>query len=172
MAVQGEGGHKEGMKKTTNEERLRELLDKKDEELGALREERDELQRLVKADPFLWALQGEVPDRGLPVPRLEIECTPHPEYGWQERIATYRLVYRHHLGHVAGVGMSQTIIRGGTTAPIRPVLCAHRPGKIDLPNRDGAHICNDMAELKLPGFAICGTQIDDLSDLAGKPYDR
>lgn len=161
------------MSKTTNEARLRELLDKKDAELEALREERDELRRQVRADPFLWALQGEVPDRGLPVPRLEIEWTPHPVYGWQEKTATYRLVYRHHLGHVGAVGMSQVISRSGATAPpLRPATCDHRPNKIDLPHRDGAHICHDMVELKLPGFAICGGQIDDLSDLAGKPENR
>lgn len=161
------------MDKKTTEERLQELLDQRDEELAALREERDELRRQVKADPFIWALQGEVPDRGLPVPRLEIEWTPHPEYGWQEKTATYRLVYRHLLGHVGAVGMGQTISRTGiTTPPINPYFYTRHPKKIELPHRDGAHICHDMAELKLPGFAICGEQIDDLSDLAGKPEDR
>lgn len=161
------------MDATSIEERLQELLDQKDEETRALQKEVAELRRLVKADPFLWALQAEVPERGLPVPRLEIEWTPHSQHGWHEASAVYRLVHRHLQGHVVGVGIGQTTVRGGwPRPPIRGTETTHRPGKIELPRRDGAHICHDMVQLNLPAFAICGDQIDDLSDLAGKPWDR
>jgi hypothetical protein len=159
------------MSEKTVEQRLQELLDEKDAQLEAVTEERDELKRLVEADPFIWAVQHDVPDRGLPVPRLEIEWTPDAEWGWRRATGTYRLVMKHFMDGVVGIGLEQVVNQGGRGIPINPPS-AHRPGKVDLSSRIGAHICHDMATLKLPGFAICGYQVDDLSDLAGKPHER
>lgn len=161
---------------TKTVERLQELLDAKDEEIDGLREERDNLKRIVNDDPFSWAFLDKPSGRDLPVPRLEIEWTPDEEWGWSKATAIYRLVWRHFLGDIVSTGLSRTVRTSGIGAhgqpPINPRTFTHRPGKIELPRRDGAHICHDMAQLKLPGFAICGEHVDDLSDLAGKPENR
>jgi hypothetical protein len=135
-------------------ERLEELLEQKDREIEELQE------RVYKAEDqaernWQWTKHFEIKeDESLPVPRLEMrwrEIESHDGFNWE---ACYNLVYRHFLGHVIAVPMGHTRI-GGERNPIQN-------GKVDLPFRDGAHIQNDMAQLKLPGFAIFNKTITPL----------
>ena len=77
-----------------------------------------------------------------------------------------RHVYRHFLGDIMAVPLGHTTIRGG--AGRMPLV----DGRLMLPFRDGAHVCSDMAHLKLPGFATYGDHVDDLTAFAGNPHER
>ncbi|MGK3995028.1 hypothetical protein [Sorangium sp. So ce1024] len=152
-------------------ERLESLLNNKDEEIEGLESKIEDLEWKLRVAEGGWTAHEKLEaEQSLPVPRLELVYVPLGErkgYEWSRYEVLYRLVYRHLLGHAMAVPFSRTEISGGSGdgPPIRK-------GKLDLPFRDGAHICNDMGQLKLPGFAVCGERVDDLSHLAGKPQER
>ncbi len=156
---------------TTADERLTEMLDQKDAEIDGLREKVDRLTRDVEQAEAGWTMHVQLPkEQALPVPRLELVWEPRGrgDMPWYTRIAKYRLVYRAFWDDVLAVPMGQTKVSGGrgTEPPIGS------NGEIDMPFREGAHICHDMEVLKLPGFRICGDVVQDISHLSGKPDER
>lgn len=157
---------------------LTEALSQKDGQIEDLKNELRQARYLLSADPFVWALPGRSMDarEDLPVPRLELVYTPSAREGvvsWHEYRVLYRLVYRHMNRELHAVVFGETRNRGGGWDPKRPpvnsVEASYRPGKLELPIRDGAHIRRDMVHLKLPAFAIAGDVVEDLADLAVDP---
>lgn len=163
---------------SSTEQRLHELLDQKDAKIEELENLLKSSNSLLEQDPFVWALPGPADDarEDLPVPRLELlyepETVPSGTVSWHQFRVYYRLVYKHLMGDLHKTVLGETTCRGGAGKPIKSMEARSRPGKIDLPYRDGAHICHDMAHLRMPGFAICGDIIEDLSELAGHPERR
>ncbi len=152
-------------------DRLTELLDQKDSQIEALEEELRKAKNEIEQAEDGWRALVSLPtEQTLPVPRLELVLTRQSEFVcvWH-----YRLVYRHFAEGVLAVPLGRTTIQGGRADRIYP---ADHPngfgGKLVLPHRDGAHICADMAHLQLPGFAVFGNHVDNLSSIAGKPHER
>lgn len=85
------------------------------------------------------------PERGLPVPRLEIN--------WQGEglkwVANYVMVYRFWGDdRLFGVPLGRTKVDGpGPDSPHRV------DGPVHTPFRDGVHIARDSAQLRLPAYA-------------------
>lgn len=147
--------------KMTVIERLEKLLNDKDIEIAKLRRAAEKYAKDQDDDAWLWSKHSESPEtEGLLLPRLEIRWTPlgnsplasGGEWNW---LASYNLVYRHLLGHVIVVPISATRRGGGPGIPVRD-------GQVETPFRDGAHIRNEMLQLGLPGYAICGDVINRL----------
>lgn len=131
-------------------ERLQELLDRKDEELAEARERVRELERELDAEPGGWCRHEALPDdERLPVPRLELVY--QQENGWAEFRVVYRLVMRHFLGQLLGLPLGVTRCRGGI---------GERPA--DLPYRDGAHALHDAAHLGLPLYRVMPGELPEL----------
>lgn len=142
-------------------ERFRELLDLKDEELIRVQHELDDAQALLFEREHAWRAEKTLPkEQTMPVPRLEMVLTAEPD----RLIWDYRLV-RRRGGDVMALPLERTIILG----PNRPRY--HRAvgicGKLELPLRTGASFYEDMISLRLPGFAIFGDHVDDLTGYAG-----
>lgn len=132
-------------------ERLQELLDRKDEELEEARERVRELERELDAEPGGWRRPEVLPDdASLPVPRLELVY--QQDNGWAEYRVTYRLVMRHFLGQLLGLPLGMT--RCQSSAGERPA---------DLPYRDGAHALHDAAHLGLPLYRMLPGEAPELA---------
>jgi hypothetical protein len=144
--------------------RLRELLDRKDEELEELRERAAELEREAEQDQT-WTRHREhkqdLPPGNLPVPRLEIRWA---RAAGERLVADYSLVYRHLCDQIIVVPLGRTVCHG------RPDDLPERGGHIELPFRDGAHIHHDMLQLGLPGFAIWEDKVRQLKEVP--PHER
>lgn len=137
------------------EERLEELLEDKEEELDELREKVEELEGRLET---LGDTPRAVPpseNPALPVPRLELLYTASrnrrtEQFDWGSYTVTYRLVYRHYLGHLDWTLFTWTrIIQGGV---------ARRPLEIDgQPNTNTRlwhHIHHDSMKLGLPTYFV------------------
>lgn len=149
-------------------DRLTELLDKKDAELGKLEEEVRLLRWQAEEQVGGWARPVELPkEQTLPVPRLEIACKPERGDDWGDVVWDYRLVYRHMLGYCIGLPLGQTKSRGACTRGAEELLDSD--GTIKLPFRDGAHIHHDMFALALPAYAIVRERMEKLGDGDGEP---
>lgn len=159
-----------GTEAKTIEQRLAEQLNEKDREIRELTIKIEDLEQSLRGADSQWTLHVRLPkEQTLPLPRLELVWEPDGYVGqeWYERVAKYRLVYRAFWGDVLAIPLGETRVKGGygTEPPIRA-------GKIEMPFRDGAHICHDMAALRLPGFLVCGDVVENITHLAGKPCDR
>lgn len=102
----------------------------------------------------------------LPVPRLEIRIEPKisgdfdDTETWRAGVfLTYALVYRHLLGHLVIVPLGKTDRSGGSGR--KPNVTVETLWH-ELPFRDGAHIRNEMKQLGLPGFLVCGTSAEPI----------
>jgi hypothetical protein len=101
---------------------------------------------MVNKAPRGWRIPRKLKpadNLGLPVPRLEIRYQPLNG----EVFALYSLVYRHLMGDILAVSLGGTVCGGARVTD---------PEYLELPFRDGAHIINDMWELRLPGFVVNG----------------
>lgn len=124
-----------------------------EDRVAELEEQLEEAER--KADyaeaveDWYWCRpRYEWPDRGLPVPRLEI-CWRMKGENWRSREALYVLVYRHYSDDkVRAKPLGLTRVDGGDGSP--PV----RMGEVETPFREGVHLRVDAAHLKLPAFAV------------------
>lgn len=158
----------------TIEERLNEQLNEKDREIDKLEAQIEQLKRDVRSADSGWTIHEKLDsEQTLPVPRLEILILPngYKDNPWYERICKYRLIYKHFADDVLAIPIGETKVSGGDGR--RPVYVGGpHDGKPEMPHRDGAHICHDMAALKLPGFLICEDVVADISHLAGKPEER
>jgi hypothetical protein len=144
------------MKKTL--ERLEQLLDEKDSKIEELQRELDELKDEEDKN-WGWARHRTLKENpeGLPVPRLEIRWHKLSDDGYLARW-DYALIYKHFLGHILFIPLGQTSIQGGRGEP--PI---YNGDEIQLPFRDGPHICHDAMHLNIPAFAICEGRIWILS---------
>lgn len=159
----------------TIEDRLNEQLAAKDQEIERLRGKIEKLEQDLRGAESGWTIHEKLPaEQTLPVPRLEMVALPNGYDGneWYETIFKYRLVFKALWGDVLAIPLGETSRKGGSGR--RPIYEEGSPyaGRVDMPFRDGAHICHDMGVLKLPGFAICEDVVTDLSNLAGKPHER
>jgi hypothetical protein len=156
--------------KMTAIDRLEVLLDEKDARIGELEKNVERLEAALAHSESGWCLHSEIKEEQvLPVPRLELVYEPRGKQAgreWTRYVVTYRMVYRHLLGHCVAVPLGETTFSGGVSST--PM----QDGRLRLPLRDGAHICHDMAALGMPGFAVCGEHVDDLAAFAGKPRER
>lgn len=154
---------------TTAIERLEALLDEKDRKIETLDDDIQRLKCNLRNAEAGWCLPVRLPlEQSLPVPRLELWYNPlgtTPERAWWRYEVIYRMVYRHLVGDIIALPFGRTEISGSDRAPMTD-------GRLQLPFRDGAHICHDMAHLHMPGFAIHGDHVDDLTAFAGKPHER
>jgi len=118
-----------------------------------LRESHDALMIARTNGPdALMIVRTNGPDDGvLPVPRLELvwECQDND---WHEFVVRYRLVYKHFLGETISVPLSYT--RVGQHADNTPWRSRYKPGKLELPMRDGCHIMHDAAQFGIPAYAV------------------
>jgi hypothetical protein len=109
------------------------------------------MKRMTKADLYWQRERHDWPERGLPVPRLELVWTANEEGNWKCREALYVLVYRHFSDNkLVARPLGLTRVEGGLGGP--PVN-AH-DGRVDTPLREGVHIRADAAQLGLPAFAV------------------
>lgn len=141
---------------TTALERLEEVLDVKDGEIHKLQRRLEKMQLDADVSRLAWCHhsefdEGTEPNPELPVPRLEIRWSVREG----ETTAMYSLVYRHLLGRVVFVPLGMTRTSGALDQQVRP------NGTITTPFRDGAHFANEMRQLKLPGFVICGDRVHE-----------
>ncbi len=137
-------------------ERLEGLLNERDAEIERMREEVQAAERTVAQSEAGWSLPVRFPDeQTLPVPRLQMTFETDDDR-WYEWTVSYRLVHRHFLGHVIGVALGSTTVRGGNGGP--PI----RDGKLDLPFRDGVHMGHDARSLGLRAFAVCGDHVEEI----------
>lgn len=145
--------------KLTAIERLEEQLNEKDARIEELEEQVRALEGRVDQADAGWSLPEKLPaEQTLPVPRLEMVWQKDGGDSWYRRVAVYRLVYRHFLGHCMTLPLGRTTVEGGQ-ADGEPI---DHDGKISLPFRDGTHIHHDAAHLKLPAFAVLGDRADPL----------
>jgi hypothetical protein len=108
------------------------------------------MKTMTKADLYWQRERHDWPERGLPVPRLELVWTASYEHGWKRREALYVLVYRHYSDDkLVARPLGLTRVDGGLGGP--PV---NRAGCVDTPFREGVHIRADAAQLNLPAFAV------------------
>ena len=143
------------------EERLQELLDRKDAEIESLRAKLSAAEDCARLN-WLWTVHEGLPTDPfptLPIPRLELRWVTIAEdhqrrcgYAFQCR---YDLVMRHLDGSVVRVPLGSTLT-SGQEIPI------NTDGTISLPYRDGCHIAHDSAHLQLPAFAIHGETIQPI----------
>lgn len=143
--------------KLTALERLEELLDERDQELDELRCKVQELEDTSELD-WRWARHIEHKEDlspSLPVPRLEIRWSemPKDENGYSIQ-AQYSLVYRHLLGQICFIPLGLTRSSGSLANRTRE--------GVETPFRDGAHLANEMKQLNLRAFAICGNQVEEI----------
>lgn len=108
-------------------------------------------------EKWFWTRHREDwPDRGLPVPRLEMLWTDMSGT-WSRMEALYVLVYRHWgTDKLMAVPMGLTRRDGGGGRPVTPSR------GVDTPFRDGAHIRHDAAQLGLPAYAVCGDDVTEV----------
>lgn len=156
LDVKDDGAHgaQKEMQVSTIEERLRELLDQKDQELDELREEVRELENSVESSESGWSLPRESPDDHpeLPLPRLEMAWTPMGSEGreWGTFICEYRLVIKHLCDHLVVIPLGRTKTNSGSgKSPFERGAIEH-----ELPFRDGCHAHHDAAHLGLPFYAL------------------
>ena len=158
----------------TIEDRLNEQLAAKENEIGDLREQIERLKRELTNSANGWTVPIKLDDaQTLPVPRLEISAEPGGPVSepWRRCVFKYRLVYRAFWDEVLAIPLGRTMRDGGRGT--RPVFDGGpNAGKVEMPHRDGAHICHDMDVFKLPGFLVCEDVTTDISHLAGKPHER
>lgn len=143
---------------TTAVERLEELLNQQESEVEQLKEK---LRQYEYTEAWRWTRHRASDEaESLPLPRLEIRWSPADDLrrSW---VAVYALVYRHMLGYVFAIPISETRSNGHQTPPVHN-------GVVELPFRDGHHIRHDMREMKLPGFAICEGTVNELSPMEAK----
>jgi len=129
-------------------ERLEDLLSKKESEIAELQEKIDAGESF---NDWRWRdirKLSKKENRNLPIPRLEIR---YERMADGESLALYGIVYRHFLKDILLIPFSATKVG------------SHRPLEVqDLPFRDGAHIRNEMEQLKLPGYLIHGEKTTKL----------
>lgn len=116
-------------------------------------------EKLDKAESLSWTQHKEYPNpkeapgADLPVPRLEVRWEEIPEKdkgdGYQIQ-ASYCLVYKHLCGQTIFVPLGLTRSSGTLSSRV------NHNGSVDLPFRDGCHFQNEMKQLNLRGFGICG----------------
>lgn len=139
-------------------ERLAAQLEEAERRIAELEEENEFLR-----DTLPWTEHSELEsdDSGLPVPRLELvwEEGSFPR-GYNFR-CIYRLVYRHFLGHIVLVPLSETL-RGGAYPPDHYDL-------IETPFRDSVHARSDAEQLGIPAFVRFGNKSRPLNMTHGEP---
>lgn len=119
-------------------DRLENLIAEKDREIEKLF---DKIENLEYRDEWRWRQIRQLTEKenaDLPVPRLELRYRDKSEY---QHFIDYGLVYRHLMGDIEFI----------------PISCTKIGGKgllLSMPFRDGAHMYNDMYELRLPGFVV------------------
>lgn len=156
--------------KLTAVQRLEKLLNEKDEEIEELNDRVRKAEDKAEMDSNwmrhrVYDKPEEAPSQDLPVPRLEIRWhgdRQHPD-GRYEVYAEYCLVTRHLLGWIVFMPIGGTWSSG---ALVERAAQQH----VDLPFRDSAHICNDMKQLKLRAFGICGDKITEYTICAKCEY--
>lgn len=138
-------------------ERLQELLDKKDEEVGELQEKvrrfEHDREREENRETWVWTehlIMDEDDCSPLPVPRLELNWSLADERGYN-RYCWYYLVYRHLLNEVVKIPMGMTKVGGGR-GPWQPE--GPRGQFIETPFRDTAHVVNEARQLNLPAYVV------------------
>lgn len=148
--------------KLTAIDRLEQLLNEREREVRELKEKLNEIEEQGDDKDWRWArhTRHDAKDETLPVPRLELRCTPLDE-DWYRWHWVYALVYRHVMGTAVYVPLGGTIVTGGNREE-GPV----RDGKLDLPWRDGVHIRHESEQFNLPAFAICGDIVQELTAAA------
>lgn len=156
------------MTRTVADERLYELLDKKDEEIEALQKE---LEKVVSEHDMLvgrlerteggWTLVNhDMPAvTGLPVPRMEVRWFKMNENqkDWNEFRFVYSMVLRHLTGSIINIPLGMTVSRSSgrdQQPPWEPRTFDGRSPLVALPFRDGQHLHHDAALLALPAFAV------------------
>lgn len=142
-------------------ERLEELLEAKDQEIDRLRTMVEELEQGLEQERRLngdWAthtIMYENSFPNLPLPRLQITCTPI-DGNWHSTNWSYCLVYQHYLNYIVYVPLGNTV-RNGNNGP-------HPPKNDDLPLREGKHILMDSKHLGLRAFSVVENRILELSE--------
>jgi len=119
--------------------RLEDLIAKQDKVIEDLCKK---ITLLEYQDEWGWRQIRQLTEKenaNLPVPRLELRYRDKSQY---QHFIDYGLVYRHLLGDIEFIPISCTKIGGKVIIPL------------STPFRDGAHMYNDMYELRLPGFVI------------------
>ena len=156
---------------TTVEDRLNEQLNQKEQEIAKLNQQIEDLQCKLRGIKSGWMAHETLDkEQTLPVPRLEIVWFPMggDDREWSSRHALYRLVYESFWGDVIGVPLGSTSVNGGCRGE-RPVYReTENTFRIEMPFRDGAHICHDMEKLKLRGFLICEELVQEITGLDAK----
>lgn len=150
----------------TNEERLQELLNKKDEELEKLQEKVDHFEHLEEKkrnrDTWIWTehyILDEDDIVGLPVPRLELRWKFLDDHRYNS-VCWYTIVFKHLVGEIIRVPFGMTSVSGGKGDEFH---ANHPDGpRIGIPFRDGSHIINEARQLKLRAFAISGDRAQEL----------
>lgn len=140
---------------TTSVERLEELLNERDAEIEVLQ---DKLREAENAADNEWTRhlhfkKGEWPNPKLPVPRLEVRWVERDGDNGYTIAADYCLVYQHLLEYVVFVPLGSTKSTGTLASR------AERMGQVDLPFREHSHLLNDMKQLGLRAFGICGGDV-------------
>ena len=134
---------------------LEALLNERNRRIEELEDKLAEAERRLQQEDPYWSLPVQLPEeQTLPVPRLEMVVEWDEERS-HETLFTYRLVYRHLLGHCVGLILGFTPRYGCNGPPIRK-------GKIDMPMRDGRHIERDARTLNLPAFAVYGGRVEPI----------
>jgi hypothetical protein len=126
-------------------------LDEANERIAELEYEIAELQERVP-----WTDHSEVPPDELPVPRLEMLWEKGSFPNGHNYRCTYRLIYKHLLGHWIAVPLGSTRVSGGRDPD-------QYDAKLQIPFRDGAHIRSDAKHLNLPAFVRWGNRCDSLN---------
>lgn len=135
--------------------RLEQMLDAKDERISELERKLEAAEQQINYGVG-WArhkefTQADCPNPTLPVPRLELRWSRQDG----ETVCIYSLVYRHLLGDIVFVPLGRTKTSGALQDQLRP------EGRIHLPFRDGSHFANEMRQLGLRGFVICGDAVKE-----------
>ena len=102
-----------------------------------------------------WTKSTELTEKenlNLPVPRLEIRYFNYEFEDNYNLVAVYSLIYKHFLGEITSLPFGYTRAGYPSKTPI------NEDGTLQLPFRDGAHIKNEMEQLKLPAYVIYNEQ--------------
>ncbi len=136
-----------------SEDRLAALLEEREAEANALREEARTLEHALRGSGHGWSLPRDLAgdDPALPVPRLELGWTPDVALGWRDYTVEYRLVVRHLTGGLKAIPLGLTRSSGGNG---RAPWEQSDGVALHLPFRDGAHAHHDAAHLGLPLYAV------------------